>query len=276
MNFKKFSKKNTWFLGERVRVDALDHGVMHLVFTRPDVRNAFDPQMIQEISSSLQGLAQLPPQNVRVLLISGEGSVFCAGADLAYMKQQAQNNAAQNYNDARKLGEMFYRLAQFPTPVITAVQGAAIGGGLGLTVCSDHVVASEKSVFATTEVKLGILPAVIGPYIVRKIGLSNAAPLMLSGEKVDASHALHLGLAQKVISQPDSFEEHLETEIFNYVNAGPEAVRRTKNLLLKISPLPDPTLFEYTARQIADARCSEEGQEGLNSFFEKKKTSWSL
>jgi methylglutaconyl-CoA hydratase len=229
---------------------------------------------------------------MRVLVIEGTGEHFCAGADLNYMKQQAQSGEPQSLRDARVLATLFYRLASFPTTVIAAVRGSAIGGGFGLVCCADVVVCEAQSFFATSEVRLGIVPGVISPYIVRKLGAGRAAPFMLSGERLSAVQAMQLGLVTVIVdtdenkerNDPDSmngkirsqkiFQAKLTAVVNEHLKAGPNAARRTKELLRKIHPLPDPGLFEFTATSIAMARCSSEGQHGLERFFAKQSPAW--
>jgi methylglutaconyl-CoA hydratase len=260
--------------GERVRVEALPRGVMRLVLARPEVRNAFDAAMIRELGGALEALAARPAAEVRLLLLQGEGEVFSAGADLAYMKEQAGAGAARNLEDAHALAGMYRRLASFPTPVLCVVQGAAVGGGLGLAACADFVLAAPDAVFATSEVLLGLVPGVIGPYVVRRLGLAHAAPLMLSGRRLAAPEALLIGLVHSVAEDSASLGRATARWLERFLAAGPGAARRTKELLLRISPLPDPSLLEVSARAIAEARASTEGQEGLRAFFDKAPPDW--
>ena len=261
--------------GPHVRLEELPHGVMRLVLTRPEVRNAFDAAMICEISGALGALlhAELGAE-LRVLLLQGEGGTFCAGGDLAYMKAQAEATPEENLDDARALGRMFHRLASIPVPVLCHVQGAAVGGGLGLAACSDYVLADATAVFATSEVRLGLVPGLISPYVVRRLGVAHAAPLLLTGRRVTATEALGLGLVQCVLGPAEAAGEALAGLLREFLAAGPAAARRTKGLLLEVSPLPDPELCEFTARAIAEARASEEGQEGLRAFFAKVPPRW--
>ena len=257
-----------------VRVEALPRGVMRLVLARPRVRNAFDAAMIADLSAVLDALAALPVSELRLLLLEGEGEGFCAGGDLAYMKAQAAATAEQNLADARALGGMFRRLASFPVPVLCHVQGAAFGGGLGLAVCADYVLAEANAVFATSEVRLGLVPGLIGPYVVRRLGLAQAAPLMLTGRRVTAAEGLASGLVHRVLSPSAAAGQVLAELMEQFLAAGPEAARRTKALLLEVSPLPDAGLSENTARAIAEARASAEGQQGMRAFFEKAPPPW--
>ncbi len=271
---KDFPVEEIEYQGSNIRVESLPLGVKRLVLSRPKVRNAFDEATMAEIKQQLARLAgRLEPEAMRLLVVTGEGKVFSAGADIGYMKRLSERGEEESLEDARSLAELFHHLADFPTPVLGAVRGAAIGGAFGLTVCMDHVLAEEDAVFATSEVRLGIVPAVISPYIVRKLGLANAASLMLSGRRIRAREAMRLGLVQQVVT-PENFDDALQEIILDFLFAGPHAARRTKTLLKKASPLPPPELVEFTAGQITKARCSEEGQAGLKAFFEKTPPPW--
>jgi methylglutaconyl-CoA hydratase len=257
-----------------LRVESLSLGVKRIVLARPEVRNAFDETMIAELGDVLDHLAGIPePDQMRLLLLAGEGKVFCAGADLAYMKRLAGKSAEESLEDAKSLARLFYKLADFPSPVVADVQGAAIGGGLGLTVCSDFVLSEDGAVFATSEVLLGIVPGVISPYIVRKIGLASATPLMLTGRRLTAAAAASLGLVSKVVPAPDR-ERALQEVVLDFLAAGPEAQRRTKELLKKAAPLPEGEVIDFTAEAIAIARRSPEGRKGLEAFFAKSPPAW--
>jgi methylglutaconyl-CoA hydratase len=224
--------------------------------------------MIREFTQALADLAaEADPARVRVLLLEGEGSVFCAGADLGYMREQAEAAMDRNLANARDLGRMFAALAGFPAPVVAAVRGAAIGGGLGLAVCSDFTLADARAVFATSEVTLGLVPAVIGPYVVRRLGLANAAPLMLTGRRIPAREGLACGLVQRLVEPGEAWEAVLAGILEEFLRAGPGAARATKELLGRIAPLPGPALAEYAAGVIAAARASREGREGLDAFL---------
>ena len=273
----QFPVEGVVFQGESLRVEALAHGVMRLTLDRPQLRNAFNAPMIQELSQALATLAAEPDiTKVRLLLLEGEGTVFCAGADLAYMRDQSNASPEANHENARELGRMFQRLAGFPAPVVSYVRGAAIGGGLGLAVCSDFVLADASALFATSEVMLGLVPAVISPYMVRKLGLANAAPLMFTGRRVGAMEALAMGLAQRLVEPAETGAEALGRVLREFLAAGPRAARTARELLLRISPLPDPDLFEFTAATIATIRVSPEGQAGLKAFFHKAPPAWAI
>lgn len=273
---ENFPVLSTDYSGSSIRVESLPFAVKRLVLARPVVRNALNEEMMDEMAQHVDRLSALAAEDLRLLVLWGEGDHFCAGADIGYMKEQAGRGLAESFNDARKLAQLFFSLASFPAPVVAAVRGAAIGGGLGLTACCNFVLAEENARFATTEVRLGIVPAVISPYIVRKIGLGHAAPLMLSGRGISAREALAAGLVQKVVpSDGTELDAALEAVLLDFLRAGPRAARRAKDLVRRVYPLPDPDLFDFTAQSIAEARCSEEGQAGLQSFFDKRSPPWS-
>lgn len=270
----QFPQEGLFFKGETLRAEALAHGVARLVLDRPDVRNAFNAAMIGELSQALAILASEGGDRVRVLLLEGEGPVFCAGADLAYMRDQGQVSREANLDHARELGRMFQRLAGFPTPVVSCVRGAAIGGGLGLAACSDFVLADPSAIFATSEVLLGLAPAIISPYLVRRLGLAFAAPMMFTGRRCPAGEALAMGLVNRLVEPAETPEEALTRVLREFLAAGPAAARATRALLLRASPLPDPELFEFTAETLAGIRVSPEGQAGLKAFFTRTPSPW--
>ena len=273
----QFHPEGLVFEGRTLRVEALAHGVVRLTLDRPELRNAFDGTMIQELSQALATLAAEPdPDRVRLLLLEGAGPVFCAGADLAYMRDQVQVTREVNLEHARELGRMFHQLASFPAPVLSYVRGAAIGGGLGLVACSDFVLADPAAVVATSEVMLGLAPAVISPYLVRRLGLAHSAPMMLSGRRFGTAEALAMGLVQRQVDPGETGEQALTRVLREFLAAGPAAARATRELLLRIAPLPDPERLEFTASMIAGIRVSAEGQAGLNAFFDKTPPPWSL
>jgi methylglutaconyl-CoA hydratase len=269
----QFPVAATLFAGATLQVEALAQGVARLVLDRPRVRNAFNAQMILELSQALEQLAALPGDRLRLLLLEGRGSVFCAGADLADMRDQAAAGAQRNLESARQLGRMFRLLAGFPAPVLGYVQGAAIGGGLGLAACCDFVLAEPAAVFATSEVTLGLVPAVISPYLVRRLGLAHAAPLMLTGRRILAPEALASGLVQRLVTA-ETAEEALTRVLREFLRAGPRAARATRELLLRLAPLPGPELSELSAGAIAAARAGSEGQAGLQAFFQQSPPPW--
>jgi methylglutaconyl-CoA hydratase len=265
------------YQGETLRLEVLAHSVLRLVLARPRVRNAINVPMIEEFEQLFARLEGDPiAGEARLLLLQGEGDCFCAGADLAYMRSQAEASEEDNLEDARRLGRLFRRIAAFPVPVVCYVQGAAIGGGLGLAVCSEFVLAQSEAIFATPEVRLGLVPGVIGPYVVRKLGFAHAAPLMLAGLRLTGREGLHSGLVQRVVEPAEKAEEALDQVLLSFLQAGPYASRRTLGWLRRLNPLPDPEVIEASARVIAEVRKSKEGQAGIEAHIAKALPPWGI
>ena len=269
-----FPLQGVIFEGERLRGETLRHGIGRLVLARPALRNAFDALMIEELIQCLATFRALSPEALRVLVLEGEGSVFCAGADLGYMRVMAQAGPASNTADALALATLFRSLAAFPAPVVCVAQGAALGGGFGLAACSDIVLADAAAKFATTEVRLGIVPGVISPFVLRKVGLAHAAPLMLSGRRIAAEEARSIGLVQRVVPTAEDLDACLSEVLLDLLQAGPQAARGTKALILRAQPLPDAEWTEFTVQAIVEARASAEGQAGLGAFLAKQPVPW--
>jgi methylglutaconyl-CoA hydratase len=251
---------------------SISKGVARARLRRPEVRNAFDAALAAAIRDAFDGLSL--DAAVRVVVLEGEGSAFCAGGDLAWMRSKGEAAFEENLEDARALAAAYASVARCKKPVLARVQGAALGGGAGLVAASDVAVASESAVFAFPEVRLGIVPAAVSPYVVRKIGWSQARRLFLTGERIDAREALRIGLVHAVA--PDaSLDAAVEETTSNLVRGGPAALALAKRLLQGLDVLaPDGRLLDLTGRALADARASPEGQEGLSAFLEKRPPSW--
>ncbi|MCA2961595.1 MAG: enoyl-CoA hydratase/isomerase family protein [Silvanigrellales bacterium] len=277
---KHFPVESVFFESSTLRVESLSHGVKRLVLMRPERRNAFDEATIVDLSEAFTRLAAIGErEDCRLVILQGDGHMFCAGADLGYMKRQAEGGESGSFQDARALGRVFFKLALLPVPVIAAVRGAALGGGFGLVACADYCLADEDAIFGTPEVRIGLVPGVISPYIVRKVGLAHAQSFMLSGARKKAGECLASGLVSRVVATGESFEDALDAVVTTFLQAAPNAARRTKELIRKVSPLPGPEVFENAARQIAVARAADEAKEGLESFLgksasEKTTVSW--
>lgn len=237
--------------------------VLRITLSRPELRNAFDAALIQELTEAFSGVGD----DVRAVVLAGEGPSFSAGADVEWMRAAAGLSYEENVADARRLRKMLETIDSCPAPVIARVQGHALGGGCGLVACSDIAVAHPDTQFAFSEVKLGIIPAVISPFALAKIGASAARRYFLTGERFGAATALRIGLVHEVSGDLDEVVERLLGELRS---AGPEAVRHAKKLVLE---RPDGL---GTERRIAQRRTSEEGQEGLRAFVEKRQPSWNL
>jgi methylglutaconyl-CoA hydratase len=238
-----------------------DGDLLHVTMARPERRNAFDGELIQDLTRAFSDIGD----EVRAVLLAGEGRSFSAGADVEWMRSSVELSYEENVADARRLRMMLEAIDSCPAPVVTRVQGHALGGGCGLVACSDIAVAAHDAVFAFSEVKVGIIPAVISPFALAKIGPSAARRYFVTGEKFDAETALRIGLVQGVTEDLDGAVDAIVGELRS---AGPEAARHAKKLVLE---RPDGL---GTERRIAQRRTSEEGQEGLRAFLEKRDPSW--
>lgn len=243
--------------------------VATVALTRPDVHNALDPETIAGLGEALEDLAG----RASVVLLRGEGRSFCAGADLAYMKESAAYSEEENVADARRLAGLFATVRDFPGIVIAAVHGATFGGGVGLVAACDVVVASTRARFALSEVNLGLIPAVISPYLVGRMGEGACRAPVLLGYRMDAHEAQRRGLVDRV-AEEDEFEEAIEKVLEEARGSAPEAIRECKELLAMVAEAPED-MIERTARAIARVRVGAEAQEGLASFLEKRKPDWS-
>ena len=248
-------------------------GVATLTLRRPQARNALTPAMVAGIPELLGKAAAIPARRCRALVLRGEGPVFCAGADIRAMLQSGRAGEAENRADARRLAALFRSVAVFPAPVIAAVQGAALGGGFGLAVGADFVLAEETARFGTPEARLGLVPAVISPYVIRRLGPGAAGPLLLGGTIAAGREALRIGIAHR-LAAPGGLEPALSDLLSVFLGCAPEAVRRAKELLLLQAPLPPEDIEERTVRTIAAARASAEGQAGTAAFLAKTKPPW--
>lgn len=256
-------------MAEGLRFDLDDRGVAHLTLDRPDVRNAFDDALISAVTERVADL----PDETRVLVLSGAGKVFSAGADLSWMRSMKDFTHAENVEDSTKLRRMFETLDACPVPKVARVHGAAIAGATGLVACCDVAVAAEGTVFAFTEVRLGLVPAVISPYVVRRVGYAFARATFLTAERFDARRAYEAGLVHEVVA-PEELDGAVGRYVDAFLAAGPGAVARTRALLDEVWGRPPTDVADRTVEAIAEARVSEEGQEGIASFFEKRKPRW--
>ncbi|MEN3001222.1 MAG: enoyl-CoA hydratase/isomerase family protein [Armatimonadota bacterium] len=247
--------------------------VAHVSLNRPEVHNAFHPDLIARLTETFEQLRER--EDVRVIVLRGEGASFCAGADLNWMSAMANYSYAQNLDDARALARMFEVIDHCPKPVIARVHGAAMGGGVGLVAVCDLAVATPEARFAFSEVKLGLIPAVIAPYVVRKIGYGHARALFLTGERFDAETALRVGLVHRVVPA-EQLDEAIQQIVANLLQNGPQAMAAAKMLLHATQTLPVDELRSLTIARIAELRVSPEGQEGIRAFLEKRKPNFAL
>jgi methylglutaconyl-CoA hydratase len=245
--------------------------VAYVKLNRPEIRNAFDPGMIAEITAAFAGLKTRT--DLRAVVLHGEGKVFCAGADLNWMKEMVSYSLEENREDSLKLFAMFETLLQCPLPVIGLVQGAAFGGALGLVACCDYVIADPLTQFCFSEVKLGIAPAVISSFVARKAVAGKVRHWMMSGTVFNSQQASEAGLVHEVAASAD-FTAKADVILNQYKECGPEAVRETKSLLNDLPNLTWDQQRSRTTQLIAERRVGAEGQEGLKSFLEKRSPGW--
>jgi methylglutaconyl-CoA hydratase len=234
-----------------------DGDLLRVTMARAERRNAFDAELIRDLTEAFGDIGD----DVRAVLLAGEGKSFSAGADVDWMRSSIELSYEENVADARRLRMMLEAINTCPAPVLARVQGHALGGGCGLVACSDIVIAARDAEFAFSEVKLGIIPAVISPFALAKIGASAARRYFVTGERFDAGTAVRIGLVHEAAEDLDAAVERVVAELRS---AGPEAARHAKKLVLE---LPDAL---GTERRIAQRRTSEEGQEGLRAFLEKR------
>jgi len=251
-------------------------GVMTVALNRPEVRNAFNEVMIEEISRIFRIDAVAP--EIRAIVLRGEGPVFCSGGDLNWMRHSVDLSFEENLKDTRNLTEMFAVINESSKPIIGLLQGAALGGGVGLASVCDIVIASSETQFSLSEVRLGIVPACIGPFVVAKIGASQARKLFISSERFSTTLASQIGLIHETVPNPAMLDEALEKFLSNILICGPHAIAIAKRLVLDLSwperrdRLSDSQ--EYVSKTLAELRVSPEGQEGVRAFLEKRKPAW--
>lgn len=247
-------------------------GVATLTMNRPDVHNAFDDSFIAELTRAFRSLDEHP--GVRVVVLAANGRSFSAGADLNWMKRMAQYSEAENLRDALHLAELMRTLDRMRKPTIARVQGAAFGGGVGLVAACDMAVAAREAQFSLSEVRLGLIPAVISPYVVQAIGARAARRYFLTAERFGADEAQRLGLVTEVVDA-GSLDSAVEGLVAHLVKGGPHAIAAAKDLIRAVADQPlDTPLIEDTARRIAATRAGGEGREGIAAFLEKRAPSW--
>ncbi len=246
-------------------------GVARLTLARPEKKNAFNGEMLQTIDRTVAAWGADPA--VRVIVLQADGEAFCAGADLAWMAQYADADRATNVQSARELGGVFHRIATAPKPVVARIQGAARGGGVGLAAAVDIAIASDRASFALTEVRLGLLPGVISPFVVERVGPSRARQLFMTGETVSAADAERWGLVHACVADGD-LDARVNAVVAQLVQGGPEALLACKQLVDLVAFQPPQAVFDQTAGLIADRRVSAEAQEGMVAFLTKRKPNW--
>jgi len=260
-------KKYDTILVSKKRKDA----VLWLTLNRPEVHNAFNAQTIAELIDIFDWVKT--DDLTRVVVLTGKGKSFCAGADINWMREIIDYSFEQNLRESLQLAEVLYKIYTLPKPTIAMVNGAAIGGGTGVLSVCDIAVAVEDARFGLSEVKIGLVPAAISPYVVRKIGESKAREYFLTGKRIDARRAAELGLINEVVAK-NKLEARTEELIDQFLASGPEAIASCKELILNVPRMCLDDVKDYTARMIANLRVSEEGQEGMSAFLEKRMPRW--
>jgi methylglutaconyl-CoA hydratase len=243
------------------------NGVVGIWMNRPELHNAFNAEMIQEMTEAFSTL-----RNVRLVVLSGKGHSFCAGADLNWMKAMKDYSKEENVKDSKQLARLFSTINECEVPVIGRVNGHALGGGVGLVSVCDYVIAAEEAMMGFTEVRLGLIPAVISPYCISKIGESNARAWMLSGERFTDTDGMRMGLVHEVVGA-GMLDARIQEIEKRFLAAGPEAAREAKKLVRGVvKNLKNSE--DFTCQMIADRRVSAEGQEGMRALLEKDKPAW--
>ena len=244
--------------------------VVTATLNRPEVRNALNEELIAELAAWARGAAA---SGARVAVLTGAGKAFCAGADLEWMSRMAGYSHEENLEDARRAAALFRALNELPLPLVGRIHGAALGGGSGLAAVCDIVVAAENTLFGFTEAKLGILPAMISPFVVAKIGQSAARELFLTAARFSAARAREIGLVHAVVAEAD-LDRTVEAYVNELLRSAPQAMAGAKALVAAIAGRPPSEVTELTAATIARHRASDEGREGMRAFFEKRKPRW--
>jgi methylglutaconyl-CoA hydratase len=248
--------------------------VARVSLSRPDVHNAFNATLIAALKRTFLTLAAEAPDRLRAAVLGGDGPSFCAGADVTWMRASLALSVEENELDAMAMAEMFDAIDRCPVPVIARVHGAALGGGMGLCAVSDLVVAEAGAKFGFTETRLGILPAVISPFVVAKIGETHARALFPGGRRFDATRALRIGLVHEVVEGEAALDAAVDTAVADVLAAGPTAARAAKGVIREVRGLPHESTRWHTARKIAGQRAGAEGQEGLRAFLERRAPAW--
>lgn len=264
---------NTGSLKEpSILVQVAEDGVAALTLSRPELHNAFDDELISGLTQALRALER--NDSVRVVVLAAQGKSFSAGADLNWMKRMAGYSRRRNFQDALGLGELMRTLYGLGKPTIARVQGAAYGGGVGLVAACDIAIATREATFALSEVRLGLVPAVISPYVIAAMGERMAIRYFLTGERFDATQALSLGLVHDVC-EAQELDDHVQAAVAQVLLGGPAALAAAKRLVRDVARRPlDEDLVRETADLIAQLRTSREGKEGISAFLEKRSPRW--
>jgi len=250
----------------------IQDAIARVTLNRPEVHNAFNDTMIKELSTVFDDIAKNP--DIRVVVVAGEGKSFCAGADLNWMRRVKDYSYEDNLKESLELAQMLYKIYASPKPTVARVNGAAIGGGTGLVAVCDIAIGATKAKFSFSEVKLGLIPACISPYVLKKCGEGRCREFFLTGERLTAEKACNAGLLNAVVPL-EELDAAVDALVKQLISSGPEAMTKCKELLRKVAEMPFDKAKEYTAEVIAQLRISDEGQEGMAAFLEKRHPRWS-
>src|SRR5438105_15852703 len=256
-------------MGETVTLSTESRGISRITIARPDRKNAFDAELIAQLTAAVGRV----DRSARAVVLQSEGDTFCAGADVEWMRGMADYSLDENIADSKALAGMFRAFYDLEMPLVARVQGAAIGGGAGLVAVADIAVASTEASFAFTEVRVGILPAVVSPYVVRKVGAARATALFVTGARIDATRAHEIGLVE-CLAEPAELDAAVGRVVAAILEGSPAAVNAAKRLVREVEGRPPAEVADLTVSRIADIRVSGEGQEGLRAFLEKRKPRW--
>jgi methylglutaconyl-CoA hydratase len=252
-------------------VVAVEGSIARVKLNRPEVRNALDGAAIAALAGIFMRLGR--DSSLRAVVLGGEGPIFCGGADIKYMRAALDLSERENFEDALRLSDLFAAIDDCPCPTLAKVQGAALGGGAGLIAVCDIVLAEEDAIFGFTESKLGIVPAVISPFVVRKIGAGHARALFPAAERFSAERAQRIGLVHEVVP-PGQLEALAQGKLRELLTSGPTAARLAKEIARTVGAKSPQEARQWTAERIASQRVSEEGQEGLRAFLDKRRPAW--
>ncbi len=248
------------------------NAVLTVALNRPESHNALTPGLVVELTALFRQLAD--DETVRLIVLTGNGRSFCAGADLGHMRAAADYDMAENIADGQAIFDLMLAVDSIPKPVVGRINGSAIGGGVGLVSCCDSVTAVARATFAFSETRLGIVPAVISPFVVARIGAGHARELFLSGERFSAVRAREIGLVHHVAENEAELDEMIAERIAQFLQAAPGAQAAAKQLIRTVGRQPGDDLRDYTSRLIAERRASDEGREGMGAFLEKRRPAW--
>ena len=257
----------------KIDTQGADGRIARVTLSRPEVRNAFNEAVIGDLTAAFLDLGAR--KDLRAIVLAAEGKAFCAGADLNWMRAMAQFSWDENFEDARRLADMLWAIYHCPVPVVARVQGDVYAGGVGLVACADVVVSTASAGYCLSEAKLGLLPATIGPYVVKAMGERQARRYFTTAERFDAATAQALGLVHEVVADEAALDAKVDELTALLCANGPHAVRACKKLVLDLADHPlTPAMRDDTARRIADIRASHEGQAGVQSFLAKQDPPW--